>query len=317
MIARLLRALWAAAIVVAAALAAVSIHLFGDVIGPWAAGFCGIALLAASHPAAIAFNFAVSRFAGDPVPPAHRLTAWRALTMWDAEIDASMRGLWFATPFLCSRPAARPAPDTPLRALPILFVHGYFCNRAVWLSFMRDAASRGYLCEAVTLHDPFAPIESHGVAIGAAIDGLLDVARAAGTPAERVLVVAHSMGGLVVRSYAATTGDRRIAHAVTLGTPHRGTFTARFGSFASVVQMRRDSPWIAALAAAEEAGGGLPRAACTTLFSHHDDIVYPQTTGALAGTRAIALGGIGHVQLLYDRSVRSHVFDTLAAVERS
>jgi triacylglycerol esterase/lipase EstA (alpha/beta hydrolase family) len=199
--------------------------------------------------------------------------------------------------------------EVALQALPILFVHGYLCNRAVWLSFMRDAAARGYLCEAVTLPDPFAPIDTQLPAIDRAIDDLLASARASGLGASRVAIVAHSMGGLVTRSALAHLDASRIGPVITLGTPHHGTHTARFASIPSVVQMRRDSPWLAELATHEPS---IEDRSFTTVFSYHDDIVYPQTTGALAGTRQIAIGGCGHVALLYDRRVRTIVFECLA-----
>ncbi len=79
--------------------------------------------------------------------------------------------------------------------------------------------------------------------------------------------------------------------------------------------MRPGGAWLQALDARERDGAGLPRAAYTTIFGWHDDIVYPQSTGALDGAEAVAVGGVGHVSLLYDRRVRTIVFDRLAALE--
>ena len=316
MIARLLKGLWIALIVAATGAAWLSIHLLGARIGPWAAGLLGVLVVVAAHPAVIALHFVVSRIAGDPVPAEHRLSLWRAIRMYDAELDASMRGLWFGTPFRSHRPAARPAPGVALRDTPILFVHGYFCNRAVWLSFMKDAAARGYVCEAVTLPDPFGSIDSQMPAVDGAIDDLLTKARDAGLAATRVAIVAHSMGGLVARSALATFGSARVASVITLGTPHHGTHVARYGTIPSVVQMRRGGPWLSDLAARETAGPDRePGPAITTLFSWHDDIVYPQSTGALADAHQVAIGGCGHVALLYDRRVRTAVFDRLATAD--
>lgn len=316
MIARLMRGLWVATLIVAIAAAWLSIHWFASSIGPWAAASAAVFVVVALHPLVTGFNFLLSRLHGDPVPAACRLSLWQALKTYDAEIDASMRGLWFATPFREHRPITRPAIDQPSRAVPILFVHGYLCNRAIWLSFARDAASRGYRCEALTLANPFEPIESHATQIDAAIDALLTEARAAGSTATQVAIVAHSMGGLVVRAALQRIDASRVAHVVTLGTPHHGCFSARFSGIPSVVQIRRGSPWIAQLEADEATGlHGLPRSAYTTLFSYHDDIVYPQETGRLDGAHPIALGGCGHVALVYDRRVRTLVFERLASLE--
>ena len=312
MVARLLKLLWIALLLAAAGAAWTSIHFLGSRVGPWAAGLLAVFVVAALHPAAIAAQFIGSRVAGDAVPESFRLSWWQAVKTYDAEIDASMRGLWFATPFLAHRVAAKPSPDIALRALPILFIHGYLCNRAVWLSFIEDAAARGYLCEAVTLPNPFAPIETQLPTIDRAIDDLLATARAAGLDASRVAIVAHSMGGLVARSAIAHLDASRIGPVVTLGTPHHGTLTARFGSIPSIVQMRPGSPWLAELATHESV---TKDRSFTSIFSYHDDIVYPQTTGALEGTRQFAIGGCGHVALLYDKRVRIIVFDSLAPIQ--
>ncbi|MEO8936566.1 MAG: alpha/beta fold hydrolase [Burkholderiaceae bacterium] len=310
MTANLLRSLWVLVVCATVGAAWLAIHLFGTHIGPWAAALIGVLVVGALHPAVIAGNFLMARIAGDPVPKALRLSLWQAIRTYDAEIDASMRGMWFATPFLPHRSAARPAPGAVLRPLPILFIHGYLCNRAIWLSFMRDAAAHGYVCEAVTLPNPLAAIDSQTDVVVRAIDELLATAAAAGLPATRVAIVAHSMGGLVARSTMRSIGTARIAHVVTLGTPHHGTRTARLGRAPSVVQMRRNSAWLAALAQTETTP-----ATFTTLFSYHDDIVYPQQTAVLEGAHRIAIGGCGHVALVYDRRVREHVFERLATIE--
>ncbi len=317
MIATILRAFWVVTLVVAGAAAWWSVRIFGADIGPWAAGLAGVALVFAIHPALVAINFIASRLAGDRVPEAFRLSPWQAIKTYDAELDASIRGFWFATPFLLHRPAPSPDATAPgKQPLALLFVHGYFCNRAIWLSFMRDAAARGYLCEALTLPRSFGPIESNASVVDAAIDELLARATREGSDDARVVIIAHSMGGLVARAALLRIDASRVAHVITLGTPHHGTFTADYGNFSSIVQMRRGSTWLKALDAEEtQQRRGLPRSMYTTLFSYHDNIVFPQTTGRLEGAHEIAIGGAGHVALVYDKRVRTIVFSRLEAIE--
>lgn len=311
MIARLVRLLWVASVVCALGAAAVSVHWFGARIGVLASVLIGVCAVYAQHPLLVVSNFVLSRWKGDTVPPELRLTAVRAVAMVDAEIDASVRGFWIGTPFLLRRPAPLADPSLATRGHALLFVHGYFCNRAIWASFMRDAASRGYVCEAVTLDEGFAPIDAYARQIAAAIEALLARSRDLGRPAMRVVVIAHSMGGLAVRSATRTIDRSSIAHVITLGTPHHGTWPARFGHFPNIVQMRKDSPWLESLAAAERGGAGLAREHYTTILSMHDNIVYPQQTASLDGAHQIRLSGIGHVALVYDRRVRDVVFERL------
>lgn len=312
MVARIIRFLWLAVLVAMLAAAALSIRLFGPTIGPWAAGLAGVFAVLALHPLVVALNFALSRRHGDPVPADLKVSTFGAVKMYDAEIDASMRGFWFATPFRHARPAPGASGTWAVRPHALLFVHGYFCNRAIWTSFMRDAAARGYVCDAVTLEGAFSPIESYAPTVDAAIDGLLAKARDAGRPAVRVVVIAHSMGGLVMRSALTTIDASRVAHVVTLGTPHHGTVSARYAHYPNVRQMRIGSPWLADLAARES---GASRDGWTSLYSAHDDIVYPQSTALLEGSRQIRLGGVGHVALCFDARVRATVFARLDELE--
>jgi hypothetical protein len=99
---------------------------------------------------------------------------------------------------------------------------------------------------------------------------------------------------------------------VTLGTPHRGTWLARFSRAANVVQMRLDCEWLRALA-----GGETPttRALFTVVISHHDNIVVPAAIQTLEGARTVELVGRGHVELAYDRGVWAHVAAALDAAQ--
>ena len=272
-----------------------------------------VALFAlALHPLVVANNFVVSRVVSGRVPDALRLGPGGLLRLYLGELLASARGFWLATPFFLHRSARQPSIPRP-EAIPILFVHGFFCNRAIFLSFMKDAAARGHVVEAVTLPFQFEAIERNAPAIDAALTALLARVRDLGFPARQVAIVAHSMGGLVARASLLRIDASRVAHVITLGTPHRGTWMARSGATTNVQQMQVDSTWLRALDEAERADSrSLPRAAFTTLYSAHDNVVFPQPNAALDGATCITIGGVGHVALAYDRKVRVHVFDTLA-----
>ena len=294
---------------------------FGTSLGVPLAAMLGALCVIAIHPCLVATSFLWSRIAASPVPEGMRLSAWPALKTYGAELAASVRGFWIAHPFLSHR--AAPEPAAPLRALPLLFVHGYFCNRALWLPFMRDAAHRGFICEGVTLAAPFDDIDTYADPVAAAIDALLTRARACGVAADKVVVVAHSMGGLAVRAAIRRHGAARIAHLITLGTPHAGTAHASFGGPPNVRQMRRHSPWLDELDAFEAAHvhdaphdtSALSRARHTAVFSYHDNMVTPQETARLEGAHNLALAGIGHVALVYSQQVREVVFAELDAIE--
>lgn len=133
-----------------------------------------------------------------------------------------------------------------------------------------------------------------------------------------IVIVAHSMGGLAVRACIRAHGSEHVARVITLGTPHGGTKEAQFGLGENCVQMHcRDegtpSDWLQALAASEDAQ---TRALFVSIYSHHDNIVAPQTSSHLPGAINIELHGIGHVALALDVEVQSLVVAEIQKTSR-
>lgn len=270
--------------------------------GSIAVAFMAVALV---HPLFVCSQFVLARLLATPVPAERRIGVWRAIKTLDAELDASLRLFCWTMPFRASVPV--PAPTAPLRPLPILLVHGYFCNHAAWNDFVADAAARGYRCGTVDLEPITGDIDRYAALIEARCVELL---AASGAP--QVLVIGHSMGGLALRAWMRQYGDARVRHAITLGTPHAGTVHAWFANTRNGRQMRPASLWNLALAASETAER---RALFTSIWTYHDNMVAPQSSAALAGAHNIALSGLGHVQLAFAPEVRQIVFATLAQAE--
>jgi triacylglycerol esterase/lipase EstA (alpha/beta hydrolase family) len=111
------------------------------------------------------------------------------------------------------------------------------------------------------------------------------------------VLVAHSMGGLAVRAWLTTSGaDSRVHRVITLGTPHHGTWLARFGRTTNARQMRIGSPWLISLAQREPAAR---YAKFTCCYSHCDNIVFPASTATLPGARNLHVPGTAHVHLAF------------------
>ena len=173
------------------------------------------------------------------------------------------------------------------------------CNRGYWTKLSRQLAQEGIVHDAVDLEPINADIDAFVPLVDAAIAQLC--ARAG---SERVIIVAHSMGGLVARAWLRQYGAARVARIVTIGTPHHGTRLANLAAGTNARQMSRidDAPsgWLAQLAASETPE---TRALITSIYSHHDNIVVPQASAQLPGARNLAFGGIGHVALASDARV--------------
>jgi len=251
----------------------------------WLALPAGAGAVALARLAINLNNFLLSSLAASPTPPDFRL-GWPArLRLFGEEFRASM----LVTSWHVPRGRAGMRVHADSLYAPVLLVHGYGCNSGywAWLTPLLDAARISHA--GVDLAPVGGDIDDFAAQLEARVQAFC-----AATGAPRVAIVGHSMGGLVARAWMRRYGAARAARVVTLGTPHHGTALARFGPGLNALQMRVDSPWLRALAAAETAD---TRARITSIYTHQDNIVAPQTTAELAGARNLAFGGVGHVAL--------------------
>jgi triacylglycerol esterase/lipase EstA (alpha/beta hydrolase family) len=227
-----------------------------------------------------------------PRPPEHRLGPAACARLFLGEVGAVALSwpLMVAHRFLIADPAAAPA------QLPLLLVHGVAVNDGVWFALRRDLARRG-LDPVYTINygPPLAGIEHFAGQLAARIDAVC-----AATGAERVTVIAHSMGGLVGRAYLRRFGAARIAQLITIGTPHHGSMLAWTFAGRCLAQMRPGNPWLADINRAESEPPPVP---ITSIWSRHDSMVAPQASSELGNAENIALVGIAHNALLRDRRV--------------
>ena len=124
------------------------------------------------------------------------------------------------------------------------------------------------------------------------------------------MVVAHSMGGLVLRAWLAATpgADQQVGGLVTIATPHQGTWMARYAHGANGRQMRAGSAWLAKLARQETAQ---LRARFVCFYSDADAIVFPSGLARLPGADNRLVAGVGHVAIAYRPEVMNWVMAQL------
>jgi pimeloyl-ACP methyl ester carboxylesterase len=278
---------------------------------PWKAILAGAASVALVRLAINANNFAMSARFASPTPAAFRLGLMGRLRLFGEEFGASM----LHSSWIMPRASAWRRIYPGSRAPPVLLLHGYGCNSGYWafLTPLLDAAHISYA--ALDLEPMGGDIDGYVPLVESAAAELL-----AATGAAKLAIVAHSMGGLVARAWMRTHGARRVARIVTLGTPHHGTSLASRAPGVNARQMRRSaSPgsgageWLQALGRSEDMQA---RALITSIYTHHDNIVSPQTSSHLPGARNIEFGGIGHVALGSNRRILAQVMQELAALAR-
>lgn len=186
----------------------------------------------------------------------------------------------------------------------VVLVHGFMCNRGLWNRWRRDLAACRVPTVAVNLEpfrgsiDEYVPIIEHAVQELTRLTGI------------QPMVVAHSMGGLATRAWlsSAPANTSRVAHVVTIGTPHHGTWLARWGFAANAQQMRLNSAWLRQLEAKEVGDVG---ALFTCWHSCADNIVFPFGTAVLPGSEARHLPNVGHVALVDHPAIRKDVLSRL------
>jgi pimeloyl-ACP methyl ester carboxylesterase len=101
----------------------------------------------------------------------------------------------------------------------VVLVHGIFRSRYHLKRLEEYLDEHGYETVALTYPSTAAPVEAHAEQLARVIDRI-DGART-------IHIVAHSLGGLVVRAYLRGHRDPRIRRVVMLGTPNRGSELAR------------------------------------------------------------------------------------------
>lgn len=203
----------------------------------------------------------------------------------------------------------RAAPESavasaPWLQRPVLLVHGFGCSRAVWRPLLARLRAVGVgPVRAVSLQPLLAGIETYVDELLGELDSL-----SSRGGSDTITIVAHSMGGLVVRAALRRARPGLIGRIITIGAPHHGTALACWFHWPSARQMCPGSSWLGELNACQEGRFDIP---VTTIYSLDDNYVVPAGSARLEGARALELHGLGHLALLDSKTVLEHVISEL------
>lgn len=223
--------------------------------------------------------------------PAPRLSVFQALAMVFAEYGAFLLNFVLISPFERWWMGADRLEKTGERP-PILLVHGYGCSRAAWWWLRRRLEAAGWVVATINLEPIYTSIDDYVEPLTQRIDAVL-----AETGATRLILVGHSMGGLVARAWLARFGAERVAKLITLGTPHHGSQLARFGMGRNARQMEPESDWL------QQLDMSVLALETVVIYSPNDNYVMPQANLLLDGVVSRPIAGLGHLSMLYSPRV--------------
>ncbi|HEU4600891.1 MAG TPA: alpha/beta fold hydrolase, partial [Steroidobacteraceae bacterium] len=201
---------------------------------------------------------------------------------------------------------ARAERDIPL----IVLLHGIYCAGAIWNPIVR-ALSTTLSCEIVA---PSLTPTSSGLIAQAQCFGNWLEQHLAGQTQRHIVVIAHSMGGLVMRQYFAhAPSPVRIDTLICVSTPFRGSRIAEFLRTPIGRDLRPDSPAIQRL----QTTHWPISARITVIASAHDNLVIPADSAHLPDTQHIDVNQFGHLSLLYSRELLDVLLELLHTHKQS
>jgi pimeloyl-ACP methyl ester carboxylesterase len=228
--------------------------------------------------------------------PAIGLRAW--LHMVIREMFAYLLTFTWLLPFerlLMAPDRLSPSP------LPLLLVHGYGCSRGIWRLQRARLEAAGHVVATVTLTPPFGHLDDMVPLLARRIDEVL-----VATGATQLVLIGHSMGGLVCRDYLALAGGAKVAQLITLATPHQGSQLAAMGLGDNAREMEPGSGWLQRFAAVPLCVPGI------SVRTSHDNFVLPQSRQRMEGMEDIEISALGHLSLIYSRRTTALLLTLLA-----
>lgn len=209
-----------------------------------------------------------------------------------------------STPFLFF-PAKKKKPSSTL----IVFVHGYAHNHTACFFLQKYLEAKGLESfHRVNLFPPFGTVESHAKQLQESIDKIKE-------KDEKVILVGHSMGGLVASFYAENLAQKgEVIQIISLGSPLQGTRLAAFGIGKSAAQMAPNSPFLLKLQEQIRSSS----VAYYHLASRIDNIIVPWNSALLSKDKdkEFIVPDLSHLSLLVSPVVAERVFQWLLRHEK-
>ncbi len=205
-----------------------------------------------------------------------------------------------------------PTPSGSASSPPVILIHGLYHNASAWIFYRWWLRQSGY---QRVYHFNYNSLKLTFPEISGQLDKwMTETARS--FPGEAVLMVGHSLGGLLARAYAGRKdGDRgpAVRAVVTLGSPHKGSRMVVFGVGRLAKSLAFGSPLISDLEQIRIPSG----VDCTAIYSPVDNMVLPtESLKAPPGWKGERTDPICHVSMLYHRPTFRRVLNCLRSLSQ-
>ena len=188
-----------------------------------------------------------------------------------------------------------PDPGDTTSTPPVILIHGLYHNASAWIFYRwwlrRAGYPRVYLFNYNSFKSTFREINDQ-------LDKWMKEA-ARPFPGEEILMVGHSLGGLLAKAYAGKKEEGQgpaVRAVVTLGSPHKGSRMTVFGIGRLARSLAFGSTLMRELKDIRIPSG----VNCTAIYSPVDNMVLPaESLKAPPGWNEVRTEPICHVSMLY------------------
>lgn len=206
---------------------------------------------------------------------------------------------------LCFIPLTLKNGKHPIKGRPILLVHGYLNNSFVWVfhRFYLQKAGLGPLY-TINLKNPLASIRTFANQVKIKAEKI-----AQETGRDDLILIGHSMGGLVSSLYACTLAPKgKVTELITIATPFKGTPVAyiALGRCGKELQPRSE-----VLKEIQSAISKNPQIRFYHFATKCDELVLPGTSALLEDHPGIVLGDLCHISMLFSRRITRKIITEL------